>query len=140
MTLSGSEIKNLFDQWIISWGRYDLEGIMALMHNDVIFENWDGSVIKGKNLLRKAWTLWFTEKKNFRFITEDIFIDEKEQKLLFRWHLEWPSREPAFKGKLEVRKGVDVIHFYEAKIILKMTYTQTMIRINGKPVILHATE
>ncbi len=40
--------------------------------------------------------------------------------------------ESGFKGKPETRKGVDVIHFKDGKIIKKLTYSQTTIEIDDK--------
>ena len=74
---------------------------------------------------------------NFRFVEEETFIDEKEQKVLYRWLLEWPSLESGFKGKTEKRRGVDVIHFREGKIINKFTYSKTTVEIDGKRQSLH---
>ena len=74
----------------------------------------------------------------FRFIEEDTFIDETDQKILFRWKLEWPSLENGFRGQLEVRRGVDVIHFQDGKIIEKRTYSKTTVEIDGKRIRLSA--
>ena len=58
-------------------------------------------------------------------------MDELVQKALYRWVLEWPSMEPGFEDKPEIRKGVDVIHFEEGKIINKLTYTKTTLEIDN---------
>jgi hypothetical protein len=50
-------------------------------------------------------------------VEEETFIDEKEQKVLYRWLLEWPSFESGSEGKPEKRRGVDVIHFKNGKIL-----------------------
>ena len=34
----------------------------------------------------------------------------QHMKINYRWVLEWPSMEPGFEDKQEIRKGVDVIH------------------------------
>ena len=74
---------------------------------------------------------------NFRFVEEETFIDEKEQKVLYRWLLKWPSFESGSKGRPEKRRGVDVIHFENGKIINKLTYSKTTIEIDGKRESLH---
>ncbi len=59
-------------------------------------------------------------------------MDEEDQKLLYRWELEWPSFEKGYEGKKEKRRGVDVIHFKDGKIINKLTYSKTTIEIEGE--------
>jgi hypothetical protein len=82
--------------------------------------------------LGKAWGPWFANHGGFRFTEEETFIDEKEQKALFRWQLEWPSLERGYEGKPEKRRGVDVLHFQDGRIIKKLTYSKTTIEIGGE--------
>ncbi len=137
MKLSRKEIKLLLTEWNLAWEKYDLDKVMSLFHEDVFFENWTGAYIKGAKPLRKAWEPWFKNHGNFRFMEEETFIDEQHQKVLYRWVLEWPSSEPGFENKTEIRKGVDVMHFQEGKIICKLTYSKTTIEIDNKRVPLH---
>ena len=131
MILSREEIQKALDDWNRAWARFDLDGVMALMHDDVVFENWTGGTARGKEALRNAWQPWFA-KGDFRFIEEELFIDEKTQKILYRWLLEWPCPDIAYAGKIENRKGVDVIHLKDGKIINKLTYSKTTIEIDGQ--------
>ena len=132
MLLSRDEIKNALKEWNLSWDTHDLEGVMKLVHDDVLFENWTGGKAIGKEALTKAWASWFANHGGFRFIEEETFIDEKEQKVLLRWVLEWPSPERGHEGKAEKRRGVDVLHFQDGKIIKKLTYSKTTIEIDGE--------
>lgn len=136
MNFSKEEIILLFKEWLIAWNEHNLEGVMKLLHEDIIFENWTGETIVGKNLLKKFWTPWFLNHGNFKFISEDIFFDENEQKMLFMWRLEWPSRLILYKGKQEIRRGVDVLHFRDGKLFQKHTYSKTTILIEGLPILL----
>lgn len=138
MHLSKDDIRKTFDTWLQAWDNHYLDGVMAWMHNDVVFENWDGSVIKGKTNLRRAWMPWFLNHGNFKFTTEDVFIDEVGQKILFRWLLDWPSLETGYKGKPETRRGVDVLHLHDGQIISKLTYSKTSILIDSTNVSLQA--
>ena len=63
-----------------------------------------------------------------------MFIDVQEQKLLYRWKLEWPSFEKGYEGQPETRHGVDVIHFKDGKIIHKLTHSKTTLEIGGNRV------
>ncbi len=132
MKLSKQEIKEALIIWNTAWDNYDLDGVMALFHEDILFENWTGGKAEGKDALRKAWAPWFKNHGGFRFIPEDTFIDEAEQKVLYRWQLQWPSLEKGYEGQPEIRRGVDVIHFKDGKIIKKLTYSKTTIEITGK--------
>lgn len=138
MNLSRSEILDHFDIWLAAWNEHDLERVMEFMHDDVLFENWNGAIVSGKNSLQKSWTPWFINHGNFKFIKEDIFFDEQEQKMIFQWRLEWPSVEKKFKGKHEVRRGVDILHFLGGKIYKKYTYSKTRIQIDSVLVDIYA--
>ena len=134
MTLTRKEIMDALKQWNSAWDNYDLDGVVALFHDDVLFDNWTGGQVKGKENLRKAWSSWFANHGGFRFIEEETFIDEKEQKALYRWRLEWPSFEKGKEGRPEKRRGVDVIHFKDGRIINKLTYSKTTLEIDGERV------
>jgi len=131
MNLSKAEIVLLFNEWLIAWNDHNLEGVMKLFDENIVFENWTGTKIVGKNLLKKSWTSWFLNHGNFKFIKEDLFFDEDEQKMLFMWRLEWPSLFISYKGKREMRRGVDVLHFSDGRLIHKLTYSKTTIQIEG---------
>lgn len=136
--LSKDRIKIIMTEWNDAWNAHDFEKVMDLFQDDIIFENWTGARVQGKEVLKNAWGPWFKNHGGFHFITEDIFVDEKEQKVLFKWSLEWPSSEKGYKGKSEMRRGVDIIHFREGKISHKFTYCKTTLDIEDKLVKLTA--
>lgn len=138
MSLSRVEIEDALKEWNLAWDRHDLDGVMRLFHDEIVFENWTGGRAEGKEALRKAWAPWFANHGGFRFIEEETFIDEKRQKVLYRWLLEWPSFEKGYEGKPEKRRGIDVLHFQEGKIINKLTYSKTTIDIDGEKIPLRA--
>jgi ketosteroid isomerase-like protein len=132
MMLTKEELREAMVRWGRSWDEHDIGGVMDLFHEEVFFEHWTGTRIDGREALREAWTPWFTNHGGFRFTEEDIFIDEEGQKVLYQWQLDWPSNEKGSLGKLERRRGIDVIHFRDGKIIRKLTYIKTLIKIEGK--------
>ena len=136
--LSRSEIEKLLKNWNQAWDNHDIDGVMQLFHADVIFDNWTGARAHGKTRLLSAWAPWFKNHGGFKFTEEETFIDERQQKVLYRWRLDWPSLESGFEGKTETRRGVDVIHFKGDKIIQKLTYSKTTIEIEGKRIALSA--
>ena len=131
MNLSKTEVLILFNEWLLGWNEHDLERVMDLFHEDIVFENWTGAKVIGKKALKKAWTLWFINHRNFIFTEEGIFFDTDEQKMIFMWKLEWPSRLSGYKGKNEIRRGVDVLYFKDGKLIQKLSYSKTTIHIEG---------
>ena len=130
MSLSRTEILNRFDEWVMAWNAHNLGGVMGWMHDDILFENWDGSVISGKHALEKTWAIWF-RRRDFKFIQEDVFIDEIQQKIMFSWQLVWPSIEKKYAGKNELRRGVDLMQLMDGQILKKITYSKTSILIDS---------
>jgi len=136
--LSRAEIEQALLGWQQAWNEHDIDGVMELFHDDVLFDNWTGGQARGKDALHRVWTPWFANHGGFRFTEEETFIDETEQKVLYRWRLEWSSSERGYEGRPERRRGVDVLHFQDGKIIRKLTYSKTTIEIDGKRVRLSA--
>ncbi len=134
MHLTKEKIIAVLIKWNEAYARYDLNAVIDLFHDDVLFDNWTGGQVRGKEALRQAWGPWFENHGGFRFSEEDTFVDEAEQKVLFRWRLEWPSMAKGYESKPEVRRGVDVIHFKDGKIIKKLTYSKTSVEIDGERV------
>ena len=131
MNLNRSEILLKLDNWVIAWNEHSLKSVMDFMHKDVVFENWNGAIVFGKKTLQKSWASWFENHHNFKFITEDIFIDETEQKITFQWCLEWNSFEKKYFGKKEIRRGIDILHLTDGEISRKIAYSKTNIQIDS---------
>ena len=134
MKLTQNKLSTLFNQWLIAWNNHNLDGVMSLLHDDIVFENWNGEVFQGKGALRKGWIPWFINHGNFKFISEATFFDESTQKMVFMWRIQWPSLLEEYKGKIEVRRGVDILYYADKKIIGKYTYSKTTITIDGNEI------
>ncbi len=134
MMISKEEMRETLHRWFEAWDRHDLDGVMILFHDNALFENWTGGKVEGREQLRKAWTPWFENHGNFTFTTEDLFIDEADRKALYQWRLDWPSLEKGREGQPETRRGVDILHFRDGKIIRKLTYCKTTLEMGGKRV------
>jgi ketosteroid isomerase-like protein len=132
--LTREQIVEMMTRWNLAWNEHDIEKVAALFHDDIVFESWTGATIRGAEALKKAWEPWFRNHGGFRFRTEDLFADEKAQKVLFQWSLDWPSTERGYQGKPERRRGVDVMHFKDDRIIHKYTYSKTTLEVGGKSV------
>ena len=89
--MTRDEIALTIDEWLSAWARHDLDGVIALFSEDAVFETWTGLKVGGRENIRKAWTEWF-EAGGFRFISEDIAIDEERQVVVFSWIYEGPAK------------------------------------------------
>lgn len=127
-------------RWNDAWNEHDLDRVMELFHDEVEFDSWTGGRVKGKEALRQAWAPWFRDHGGFHFTKEDIFVDEKAEKVLFRWLLDWPSTEKGHEGEHEQRRGVDVLQLRHGLIIQKYTYSKTALEIAGKRMKLSANK
>ncbi len=140
MNLTRAEIINRVETWLTAWKEYDLQAVLDFMHPNVVFENWDGLTVIGKTDLQKLWLPWFIFNKNFKFITETIFVDEQEQKIAFQWKYEGASFLKEYKHQHEVRRGTDIMYLENGKISEKYSYSKTIIEIDGQPIGLSATK
>lgn len=134
MSDTRQQIVDLLLPWFEAWNRHDLDAVMALFDDDVVFEHWTGARVEGRAALRQAWREWFTAHGDFHFETEDLFIDPVAGRALYRWRLTWPSLEPGFEGRREVRRGVDVLHLRAGRITGKLTYSKCVVDIDGERV------
>jgi ketosteroid isomerase-like protein len=120
-------------RWTRAWREHDLDGVLELMDESVVFEHWDGSRLLGKPALRRAWSGWFAGG-DFDFAELETFVDAAAQKAVFRWRLRWPSRLAAHRGEPEQRQGLDVLHFAGGRIVRKLTYCKTTVTISGRTI------
>jgi len=132
--LSREDMGKAVRDWMKAWNRHDLEKVMELFHDDVIFENWSGGRVRGKRNLYKVWRPWFNENGGFKFETIGILLDPESQQALLRWRLYWPSRLEGYRGSTEKREGLDVLHFRGGLIDLKLTYSKTSVEIDGREI------
>lgn len=122
--------------WLAAWNAHDLEAVLLQMHEAVLFQNWDGKIARGKRQLRRLWQPWFA-RRDFRFTATDIFLSANGEQAVLVWQLDWPSPEPAGRGRPETRHGVDIIRFQDGLVIEKRTYVQTAVTLAGKTTYLH---
>jgi len=54
MRLTKDQIRRALTQWNKAWDDHDLDGVMELFHEDILFENFTGGKAEGKENLRKA--------------------------------------------------------------------------------------
>ena len=113
---------DLIDRFNETFNRHDVEGIMALMTNDVVFENTsprpDGERFEGRDSVRGFWEQFFAGTPSARFETEDIFAGG--DRCAVRWIYHWVNGD----GKPGHVRGVDVFRVREGKVAEKLSYVK----------------
>jgi len=101
----------------------DLEGVLALMTEDAVYEEFTGALTRGKPAIRLAFEPQFRgDFGKMRFETEDLFVDPASGKALIRWvcHLQ-TKRGPAGW------RGLDILHVENGRVKHKLTYAKAKV-------------
>ncbi|MFT4037926.1 MAG: nuclear transport factor 2 family protein [Thermomicrobiales bacterium] len=100
-----------------AFNAHDVDRLMALMTDDVIFENTspapDGEHFTGQPAVRAFWLSFFAGSPQAHFDAEDVFA--AEDRALVRWRYSW--------GSGHVR-GVDVFAVRDGKVSQKLSYVK----------------
>jgi ketosteroid isomerase-like protein len=101
------------------FNRHDVDGVMAMMTADCVFENTqpspDGERFVGAAAVRAFWTRFFESTPGARFETEEIFATG--DRALVRWVFHWDSKG----GHV---RGVDVMRVRGGKVAEKLAYVK----------------
>jgi ketosteroid isomerase-like protein len=104
-----------------AFNRHDVDGIMAHMTDDCVFENTrpapDGSRVEGQAAVRSFWTNFFQRSPQARFETEEVF--EAGDRCVVRWRYEWVR-----EGVAGHVRGVDVFRVRDGKVAEKLSYVK----------------
>lgn len=105
-----------------AFNRHDVDGIMALMTDDCVFENTeprpDGKRYVGQAEVGGYWKRFFSRSPQARFTTEDIFA--VGDRCTVRWRYDWVDAE----GKPGHVRGVDVFRVRDGKVAEKFSYVK----------------
>lgn len=105
------------DRFNDAFNRHDVDAVMALMTDDVVFENTypppDGERHQGQAAVRAFWESFFGSTPSARFDAEEMFV--AGDRAVVRWRFEW--------GDGHVR-GVDVIRVRDGKVAEKLSYVK----------------
>jgi ketosteroid isomerase-like protein len=109
------------DRFNEAFGRGDVDGVMALMTDDCVFENTypppDGERHAGRTAVRTFWERFFGSTDRPRFETEEIFA--ADDRVVARWRFSWGDPD----GGGHVR-GVDVFRVRDGKVAEKLSYVK----------------
>ncbi len=104
-----------------AFNRHDVPAVMALMTDDVVFENTspspDGERYEGHAAVRAFWERLFAASPNAHFAAEDIFAGG--DRCTVRWLYTWKNSD----GEGHVR-GVDVFRVRDGKVAEKLSYVK----------------
>jgi ketosteroid isomerase-like protein len=131
------ELAGAVEKWLQAWNRHDLDEVVALFSETAVFETWAGLRIEGRENIRKAWAGGFGAG-GFSFTREDMVIDEAGQTVVFPWIYEGPAK--CFDGRIEKRRGIDLIRFKDGMIAEKITYSKTSLEVEGRRITLTSGE
>lgn len=124
MEMSGTEstVTTLaaLQRFSAAFGSGDVDAIMALMTEDVVFESTgpapDGVRHEGAAAVRAVWVDLFGSTPGARFTEEELFADGDRGVL--RWRFDWAGDDPGHV------RGVDVLRFRDGKVAEKLSYVK----------------
>jgi ketosteroid isomerase-like protein len=101
----------------------DLEAVMAFMAEDAVYEEFTGTLNRGKAAIRAAFVPQFRgDFGKMRFESEDLFVDASAGKALIRWVCRLETK----RGPAGWR-GLDILHFENGLVTQKLTYAKAKI-------------
>lgn len=100
-----------------AFNRHDVDAVMALMTDDVVFENTspapDGERYQGKAAVRAFWERFFVASSQSHFVTEEIVASGG--RCVVRWRYDW--------GDGHIR-GIDLFRIRDGKVAEKLSYVK----------------
>lgn len=108
---------NVIDQFNEAFNSHDVDQVMALMTDDVIFENTspspDGERFEGQDAVRRFWEQFFEGAAEALFDAEEIVV--MDDRACVRWVYSW--------GTGHVR-GIDLFRVRDGKVAEKLSYVK----------------
>jgi len=124
MTLSRDD-RATFEQCVLDFtecfNREDLDGVMAYMADDAVYDEFNGTRSQGKVAIRAAFEPQFRgDFGTMRFAADDLILDPDAGKALITWVCSLKS-----DGQTRSWRGLDILHWHDGKITQKHTYAKT---------------
>ncbi len=105
------------DRFNEAFNRHDVDTVMALMTEDIVFENTspppDGERFEGQAAVRAFWELFFAGSPRARFEAEEVLA--AGDRCVVSWRYSW--------GDGHIR-GVDLFRVREGKVAEKLSYVK----------------
>ena len=119
MSMSSATVDtgSVIDRFNDAFNSHDVDRVMALMTDDVIFENTspapDGERFEGQDAVRAFWVQFFEGASDAHFDAEEIVI--MGDRACVRWVYSW--------GDGHVR-GIDLFRVRDGKVAEKLSYVK----------------
>jgi ketosteroid isomerase-like protein len=118
-----AKLEDLVIRFTDAFNRNDLDGVMAFMADDAVYEEFTGASRHGREAIRAAFVPQFRgDFGTMRFETEDLFVDADAGKALVRWVCRLETR----RGPGGWR-GLDILHVESGRVTRKLTYAKAKI-------------
>jgi ketosteroid isomerase-like protein len=118
-----AKLEDLVIRFTDAFNRNDLDGVMAFMADDAVYEEFTGASSRGRDAIRAAFVPQFRgDFGTMRFETEDLFVDADAGKALVRWVCRLETR----RGPGGWR-GLDILHVESGRVTRKLTYAKAKI-------------
>lgn len=117
-----TETLDVIDRFNEAFNRHDVDAVMALMTEDVIFDSTgpapDGDLYEGADAVRGFWERLFTSNPGAWFDAEDVFAGG--DRCTVRWKFTFDRNDPK-SGHV---RGVDVFKVRDGKVAEKLCYVK----------------
>jgi ketosteroid isomerase-like protein len=115
-----ARLEELVVRFTDAFNRNDLDGVMAFLAEDAVYEEFTGAITRGREAIRAAFVPQFRgDFGAMRFETEDLFVDPATGKALIRWVCTLETR----RGRGGWR-GLDILHVQDGLVKHKLTYAK----------------
>ena len=109
------------DAFNAAFNAHDVDAVMALMTDDVVFENTrpapDGERVAGQAAVRAVWEALFQRSPQARFEAEEVFA--AGERCVVRWVYHWVR--DGVPGHV---RGVDVFRVRDGRVAEKLSYVK----------------
>ena len=122
MTIAVPEVVETIERLNAAFNRHDVDGIMALMTDDCVFENTfpapDGERYVGQAAVRAFWERFFAASPNAVFEAEAVVACGEYA--IHRWRYRWGNDGP----NAGYVRGVDIFRVRDGKVAEKLSYVK----------------
>src|SRR5687768_14159703 len=121
MDTATAETLTTIDRFNEAFNRHDVDAVMALMTDDVVFENTappEGQRYVGQDDVRAFWDSFFASNPGAWFDTEESFVTG--DRCTAFWRFTFDKRNPE-SGSV---RGIDVFRVRDGKVAEKLSYVK----------------